>query len=83
MNPLTQCLIIIAAITVLIVAILNQKPPAKVKEPFETDVKEIGMGVGFGVFILLIILGSFYFFYSFPKLPNVVPRKVSYYYNLD
>jgi uncharacterized membrane protein len=82
MKPVTQAILIVASITVLVVAILNQKPEPKVKEPFKTDAKEIGMGVGFGVVILLIIMGLFYMFYSFPKAPNVLTRKINF-YNLE
>ncbi len=80
MKTTTLCLIVAVSVTVLVLAILHQSPKKPVKETFATDVKEIGMGVGFGTLIILLVFaGFFFYFYSSPKPPNVLPNKRMYY----
>ena len=80
MKPLTQCLLVTASLVILALAILR---PVEKKEPFIAELEQVGIGVGAGVGIIALLLLLFFIFYNVPKEPNVIPRRSTYYYNLE
>jgi hypothetical protein len=75
MKTTTLCLLVSLSLAALVVTILWPRPKQETKEPFATDVKEVGIGIAIGIGIVVVIFASFFFyFYSVPKEPNVLPR---------
>jgi uncharacterized membrane protein YukC len=81
MKALTFLLVAIAAIAVLFGASYLKEQKAKKKvEAFVAELEQVGIGLGTALALLVIFFGiAFFFFYRFPKQPNVIPRRSSFY----
>lgn len=85
MNPVLQCIVIAAAVSVLMIAILLQMQREPKKERFldYAQLQTVSLGVTGGVLALALLFAVFFmYFYRFPKQPNVISRRITY-YNLD
>ena len=78
--------IICISVSILVVAILLQRPT---KESFELnssplvfDQSSVGIGIAIGLVFLLVLFGIFFlFFYSIPKGPNAFAPRNSFFLN--
>ena len=85
MNPVLQCIVIAAAVSVLMIAILLQMQREPKQERFQdyAQVQTLSLGLSGGVLAIVILFALFFmYFYRFPKQPNVISRRITY-YNLE